>query len=112
MKNHPELDCAHCVVSRHLSNQDSFCNRCCNRSDAKQFCIALHDAHHGLTPFVALNDGTQAGLYAERLESRGVSHILMRWDAKRKHFAEVEQQLVDSPPSAMKGHREPQAAIA
>lgn len=93
MKNTPALDCKNCVVSRYASNQDSFCQRCCNRADAKQYCIALHDQRHGLTPFVALNDRAQAEIYAERLELRGVSHLLMRWNPDRRLFSEVKEQL-------------------
>lgn len=89
--HHSELDCAQCVVSDYVASEESFCNRCCNRSDSKQFCIALYDSHQRLAPFVALNDGAQAQLYADRLEARDVPYILIRWNAEKKHFTEVRQ---------------------
>lgn len=88
-KNTFALDCKSCVVSRYSLGQSSFCERCCNGTQAKEFCIALHDQQHGLIPFVALNDGSQAKIYADRLGLRGVSHILMRWTTEPGYFAEI-----------------------
>lgn len=93
MNNTLLVDCKSCVVSRYSSSQDSFCHRCCNGGDAKQYCISLHDQQHGLVPFVALNDGIQAKIYAKRLELRGVSHILLRWNSEGGYFSEVDETV-------------------
>lgn len=91
MNNTFVLDCNSCVVSSYsTSSKESFCQRCCQKNQAKEYYIALHDQEFGLVPFVGLNDANQAGIYAKRLGMRGVSHILMRWSPEQKSFSAVE----------------------
>lgn len=86
------LDCNSCVVSSYSdSSKELFCQRCCQKSQVKEYYIALHDQQSGLVPFVALNDANQAEIYAKRLGLRGVSHILMRWNPEQKSFAAVDR---------------------